>query len=222
MIKYSFIIPYRNESEKLSELVGVLTQFPEKFEIIISSCGVIDEALVKNPVVKVIESDYCSRGEQLNAGADAAKGEIFVFVHADTIVKENSLKKLIKTFNDPSVQVATFCLGFDKNNWLLNVYSYFSKFDSVFTTFGDQIICVKKNVFNSLGRFPNYRMMEDVAFLRTARRKFKIKKIDCKIITSAERFVRNGYIKTQIKNLIYLIKFLLGGDPDKIYDKYYA
>ena len=62
------------------------------------------------------------------------------------------------------IDIATFKMKFDSENILMKIYSWFTKFDSIFTTFGDQGIVVRRSFFNELGRFPNLPIFEDVEF----------------------------------------------------------
>ena len=63
--------------------------------------------------------------------------------------------------------------------------------------------------------------MEDVDLLRRARKIEKIKKLKKHVIVSSRRFESVGIIKTQIKSLVYILRFLSGTNPRELYSKYY-
>jgi GT2 family glycosyltransferase len=103
----------------------------------------------------------------------------------------------------------------------MDIYSWFTKFDSIFTTFGDQVIVIRRDFFNELNGFPNLTLFEDVELCKKARRKVKIYKLPAFVITSARRFEKRGTLKTQLLNGLYILQYLAGKDPEKIYKKYF-
>ena len=103
----------------------------------------------------------------------------------------------------------------------MNIYSWFTKFDSTFTTFGDQVIVIQRGFFNELNGFPKLTIFEDVELCRQARSKTKIYKLHAFVTTSARRFETRGAIKTQLLNGLYILQYLAGKDPDNIYKKYF-
>ncbi len=223
--KYSIIIPTLNEEEGIGKLLSVLTkeitEYNSACEIIIIDGFSNDETvnICKNFNTRIIYSGK-GRGIQLNSGAKIAKGEILIFLHADTLLPKNVFNTIDKSFNN-NINLATFKLKFDSNKLLYQIYSYFTKFETMFTTFGDQALIVKKDFFNKMGGFKNQKIMEDVDFLKRARKVTSMKKINDYVITSARKFEKEGLIKTQIKSFILIIKYLFGVSPEKIYQSYY-
>jgi hypothetical protein len=112
-------------------------------------------------------------------------------------------------------------MKFDKESFLMDIYSWFTKFDSIFTTFGDQVIVIRRDFFNELNGFPKLTIFEDVELLRRARKKTKVYKLPSCVTTSARRFEMRGTLKTQLLNGLYILQYLAGKDPDNIYKKYF-
>ena len=112
-------------------------------------------------------------------------------------------------------------MRFDKESFLMDIYSWFTKFDSIFTTFGDQVIVIRRDFFNELNGFPNLTIFEDLELCRKARSKTKIYKLPAFAITSARRFEKRGILKTQLLNGFYILQYLVGINPDNIYKKYF-
>lgn len=50
----------------------------------------------------------------MNAGARLARGELFLFVHADTIVPLGFDETLRKAFRDPEILMSTFLFGINR------------------------------------------------------------------------------------------------------------
>jgi hypothetical protein len=170
--------------------------------------------------VKVVNSSP-GRGLQLNAGVSVSSYDILIFLHADTFLPGNAFRDIETMFSDPRMLISTFRLKFDNRHPVLTFYSYFSKFDSIFSTFGDQGIVIRKHFLISLGGFKDFKLFEDVDLLRRARKFTSIKKMKSSVVTSARRFLRNGIVRTQILNLWYILNYLATGNTDKIYNKYF-
>ena len=209
-IKYSFIIPTHNEELFLSKTLKSIEKFEDK-EIIVVDGGsndkTIDIALKYD--AKIINS-VIGRGVQLNQGVFNSKGNILCFLHADTLLPDNAHELIELFFSDPNNNICRFKLGFDIDHWLLNRYKFFSKYDSIFTRFGDMFIAVRKEFFFEVGGYPNWKTFEDVDFLKRASDKSKIKVLDGEVISSSRTFIKYGFIKQQFYNGYLLTKYLIG------------
>lgn len=223
--KYSIVIPTFNEEETIKEVLTSLDQQTKihngNVEIIIADGYSEDQTinLCKEFDVKIVYSSK-GRGIQMNKGAEIASGDILVFLHADTFLPKNSFENIENILNNES-KIVTFRLKFDKDNFLYRLYSFFSKFDSIFTTFGDQVIIIREDFFKKLNGFKNQKIMEDVDLFKRARKVTKINKINKFVITSSRKFENEGLIKTQIKNFFLITKYIFGTSPEDIYQSYY-
>ena len=224
--KYSVIIPTLNEKviikKVLTDLNFLRENLPYSVDIIISDGGSTDGTIeiCNNFDVLLINSDE-GRGKQLSSGAKASKGNVLVFLHADVEIPNDLFLFLDSNFGTKG-KVATFRMSMNVKNLLYKIYSFFTRFDSIFTTFGDQGLIVSRKFYNLIGGIKEIPLMEDVDFLQRARNKTKIIKFKKELIVSTRRFDQVGIIKTQLKSFICIIQFLLGVDPDKIYKFYYS
>ena len=108
MKKYvSIIIPTFNEEKYLEPtLQGILNQdYDGQYEIIVSDSGSKDRTrdIAQKYTNKIITQEKRGIGVGRNAGAKEAKGEILIFVDADTILIYNTLTEIVKAFNDKRI-----------------------------------------------------------------------------------------------------------------------
>ncbi len=154
------------------------------------------------------------RGHQLCAGADAATGESLLFLHADSFLGDGAEHALRLALADPGFQIGTFRLRFAEAHPLYSFYCWFTRFDSIWSSFGDQGIIVRRTLYDRIGGFPLWPLLEDVEFLRGARRLARVRSLAGEIVTSARRFQQIGMLRQQIRNAGIILKFLRGVSPE--------
>ncbi|MBI3124021.1 MAG: TIGR04282 family arsenosugar biosynthesis glycosyltransferase [Ignavibacteriales bacterium] len=194
-----------------------LRKFVNDFEIIIADGGSTDNTLEickREKAILIISGR--GRGCQLNKGAKAASGEILLFLHADTLLPDDAFILLDEYFGKVENKICRFLLGFDVDHWLLDFYLSFSKYDSIFTRFGDSAIIVRKSLFEELGGFPNRSVFEDVEFFRKVTKNEKITILSSSVISSARRFMKNGVVKQQLINIYLFAYYFIGVSKNSI------
>jgi len=209
-IKYSVIIPTLNEEAFIARCIESAQNNIPGAEIIIADGRSADSTIeiCKSYKVKIVSSSK-GRGIQLNDGAKAASGDVLIFLHADTLLPDNAHNLIVNFFISAENKICRFLLGFDFNHKLLDLYTKFSKYDTLFTRFGDSAIIVRKDFFNQLNGFNNTETFEDVDFLKRAAKISKVKILNDAVISSSRRFIQNGIIKQQLFNIFLFIGYLL-------------
>ncbi|MBE9541397.1 MAG: glycosyltransferase, partial [Proteobacteria bacterium] len=93
-IRFSIIVPVLHESDTINSLIEHLerSEWDAGHEIIVAD-GSPDrdtiQAIGSEKVIKILAAK--GRARQMNAGASIAKGEILIFLHADTKLPHNAL-----------------------------------------------------------------------------------------------------------------------------------
>jgi glycosyltransferase involved in cell wall biosynthesis len=104
MNRFSIIIPVLNEAGEINDLISHLRglQGGRGCELI-----VVDGSAEKDTVKAITDPDVHGlssprgRAGQMNAGAAAAKGDILIFLHADTRLPMDALELIDKAMAQP-------------------------------------------------------------------------------------------------------------------------
>jgi rSAM/selenodomain-associated transferase 2 len=224
-IKYSVVIPTFNEENYIATLLEELDNQRKKLlynvEIIIVDGQSYDKTIeICGKFNTEILSSSRGRGVQLKRGSVSAKGNILIFLHADLLIPKEMFLYIDENFN-PTSDIAVFRMNYVEEKLLYKMYSFFTRFDSIFSTFGDQGLVISKENYNKIGGFKDLPVMEDVEFFKRARKFGRIKKFKEYITASTRRFKERGIIGTQLLSSLLIIKYLMGIDPKKLYEIYY-
>ncbi|MEO6003401.1 MAG: TIGR04283 family arsenosugar biosynthesis glycosyltransferase [Opitutus sp.] len=214
------VIPALHEAARIRETVTrARAQFPGAPVIVVdggSGDGTVERA--RTAGAEIVESTR-GRGLQCQAGAAAAAASgaaWLLFLHADTRLPDNAGEVVTRFIARPEANAATFRLSFDATNPFLRACAWFTRFDSVFTRFGDQGILIRRSCYEALGGFPAWPLFEDVELLQRVRRKTKLHSLPASVTTSARRFERRGVFRQQWLNARLLLRYLGGASPEAL------
>lgn len=220
----SIIIPALNESHNLSRLIPEIwskCKNAESLEIIVVDGLSEDDSKEKLSQfdIKFIESDIRQRSHQMNLGVSIAKGDIYFFLHADSILPDYFDEQILDQCMN--VDAGCFRMKFDQNKNFLRIYSFFTRFSHEIFHGGDASLFVKREVFQKLKGFDEgLDLMEDYEFCRRLRREFTYKVIPSYITTSARSYNRNGVIRLQWHYMMIQILFRLGASQERLISYY--
>ena len=221
-MKITVIIPALNEATNILRSLDSITGQHGEFEIIVvDGCSTDGTADVARRHARVIASEQRGRAIQMNAGAQHACGEVFVFLHADSCLPRNALSMLRSALADPKIVGGTFTLRFDSTQFLLRFIAFFTRFRFRFFHYGDQGIFVRRAIFEELGGFKQIPVMEDIDFLQRLSRRGCVTLIKKPVTSSARRFLRHGIIRQQLLDILLVVLYLLGVSPEKL-SKWYS
>src|SRR5262249_31152411 len=136
-------------------------------EIILVDGGSADNtvATARPWVDQLIQLDKPNRGAQLHAGAQKAKGDLFLFLHADTQPPSGWQEILEKSWLQADSSRAATAFSVDYGNetslrlaaWARNRQTLWRQ-----RIFGDQGLCTTSDIYARSGGFPQIAMMEDL------------------------------------------------------------
>ncbi len=122
----SIIIPTLNEEKYLPRLLeSIKKQSFSDYEIIVSDGNSQDKTreIATAGACLFITSDKRLPAHQRNEGARQAKGDVFLFLDADTVLPDNFLKNVYSEFKKRNLAAAGFYLKFDSRHWLYLAYN---------------------------------------------------------------------------------------------------
>ena len=208
----SIIIPTLNEGTTLGFFLRNLSAQPGEFEIVVADGGSSDgtlEILTHFPAVKLIRSSG-GRARQMNEGARQARGEILLFLHADTTLPDNALLEIEEVLADSSVAAGSFSLDFDHPARFFRMLSIFGRINHPFFTYGDQGLFLRASTFRRIGGFKEMPVMEDVEIQERLRKTGRFIKLREPVVTSARRYLRNGPIRQHFITTGVVLLYHLG------------
>jgi rSAM/selenodomain-associated transferase 2 len=215
----SIIIPTHNEAAYLPATMDALVARARPCEIIVADGGSKDKtvAVAAARGAIVIECAAKHRAAQLNAGARAAHGEVFLFLHADTILPLNGLERIAAALADREIVGGGFARRYDSPSLLLRLTSLLSEVRCRWSGWflGDQAIFVRRELFMMLGGFREYEIFEDLDFSRRLARTGRLVTLRPPVVSSARRFATGAWRRT-CEDFAMTCRYLCGEHPDAI------
>lgn len=158
------------------------------------SCPSCCEIRVTNGASRRVFTAPKGRASQMNAGAEFAKGEWLLFLHADTTLPGGAIRRLNELEADRTVQAGGFMHRFSGDDWRLKLISTLDNFRCARSRiiYGDQALFVRRSLFERLGGFPKQRVLEDVAFCEKLINVTKPLLLSPPVVTDSRKFVQMG------------------------------
>lgn len=221
-MKLSVIIPALNEAESIQRAIqSSHALLPH--EIIVADGGSTDEtvATAQQLDCRVIE---CARGRALqqNAGAAVATGDVLLLLHADSWLVPEARQQIQETLKSPAIPGGAFHHRIDADGILYRLVEAGDalRVCSTRIAYGDQGIFLRRKVFETLGGFPNVRLMEDVRLMKSLRDFGRLALLPGPLHVSARRWQKHGAIRQTLRNWCLLTAEQLGVHPDRLADLY--
>ena len=215
------VIPTYNAALCLGKTLDCVAPFKN---IIVSDGGSSDETkdIAKEFGATLIESAK-GRGAQLKAGFEAATTDWLLFLHADTQVDREAIVAVHRFVqeSDNQQRAGYFRFKLDDNSpqaakleetvaWRCAKFAL---------PYGDQGLLIRRNFLAALGGYAPIPIMEDVELVRRITKTHgenALINLEANAVTSADKFMRDGYKWRSTKNLFCLFLFWLKVPPHLI------
>jgi rSAM/selenodomain-associated transferase 2 len=214
----SVIVPTLNEERILAATLTRARQ-PGVHEIIVVDGGSVDATrAVAEPLADLVLSAPQGRAAQMNAGADAARGDVLLFLHADTRVPEGYTVAVAAACAQPGIIGGRFDVNLQPATWLLRLtgqlMNWRSRLSRIAT--GDQAIFIRREVFEQLGGYASIPLMEDIELSRRMKRAGRIACLRQRVTTSARRWQKHGVVRTILLMWSLRLLYFFGVSPARL------
>ena len=158
------------------------------------------------------------RARQMNAGAVVARGQWFVFLHADTRLPSGWTQAIDAANQDPNVNAGCFRFALDSPSMMARLIEVGvrARVASLGLPYGDQAIFVRREAFELLHGYADLPIMEDVDLVRRLGRRGRLFRSALPAITSARRWERDGWVGRTARHLALITLYFCGVPPDRL------
>ena len=220
MPRLSVIIPTLNEALCIAATLASLSELRRRgHEVIVVDGGSGDATVaLAHEFADQVLSSARGRAEQMNAGASAATGDVFLFLHADTRLPENADSLVLQGLVDAGADWGRFNVRIAGAHPLLRVVETMMNWRSRLTRIctGDQGIFVRREAFEAVGGYPRQELMEDVAISARLRRLSAPLCLREPCRTSARRWESRGVLRTIALMWWLRLRYALGAPPARL------
>jgi rSAM/selenodomain-associated transferase 2 len=226
MITLSVIVPTLNEAEGIvAHLTALQPMRRRGSEVIVVDGGSSDDTprLAEALADRVIAA-HRGRATQMNAGASYARGDVLLFLHADTRLPEHADSLLAKALADGRWVWGRFDVAIEGTHPLLRLVAWSMNRRSRVTGIatGDQALFVHRETLAEVGGFPEIPLMEDIALSRRLKCLGRPLCLREHVTTSARRWEQRGVLRTIVLMWRLRAWYWLGADPGRLAKAYSA
>jgi rSAM/selenodomain-associated transferase 2 len=213
--RLSVVVPALNEAAGIGAALEALAPLRARgHEVIVVDGGSSDgTARLAHGLCDRLLTAARGRAVQMNAGALAARGEAFLFLHADTRLPPNADEAILSSLK--THRWGRFDVSIEGRHPLLKLVAWAMNLRSRLTGIatGDQAIFVRREAF---GGFPEIALMEDVAFCKAMKRRGAPACLRGRVLTSARRWESRGVLRTIVLMWRLRLLYFLGAPPERL------
>lgn len=222
----SIIIPAYNAEADLPLCLASLMPGLESGllrEVLLIDGGSDDQTkrIAESTGAAVLSAPTKGRAAQLRHGAQNARGDWLLFLHADTVLSRDWAERVTAHISDMPNKAAAFTLAYRSDhpmarkvaaraNWRARVFGL---------PYGDQGLLISARHYKAIGGYAQIPLMEDVKIAQAiGKRRLTILSAEAR--TSAAKYERDGWRKRSSRNTSILLRYLLGAKPEKLAKHY--
>jgi rSAM/selenodomain-associated transferase 2 len=220
MTSLSIIIPTLNEAVGIAAALAAVADLRATgTEVIVADGGSYDRTLaIARPLCDQIAVAPRGRGAQMNAGSSLARGDVLLFLHADTRLPPAADRLVLDGLAQSKSAWGRFDARIIGRHPLLPMIAAFMNWRSRLTGIatGDQAIFVRRSAFTAAGGFPDIALMEDLVLSKRLLRFTRPLCLRACVATSGRRWDERGLLPTLLLMWRLRLAFYLGADPNRL------
>jgi rSAM/selenodomain-associated transferase 2 len=226
VIPLSIIIPALNEATHIATFLQHLAPLrADGAQVIVVDGGSSDATpALAQPLAGAVICAPRGRATQMNAGARSARGNVLLFLHADSRVPQGSAQLILDGLAQSGRLWGRFDVRIEGQHRLLPVIAWFMNLRSRLTGIatGDQGIFVSREAFEHCGGFPEIALMEDIALCKALGKLGPPLCLRARIATSGRRWEKHGALRTILLMWRLRLAYFFGADPARLAKIYYG
>ncbi len=216
----SVIVPVLNEEQRIVSALQALQALRHAgHEVIVVDGGSVDATCsMTNGLADQLLHCAPGRARQMQLGVSHASGELYWFVHGDTLVSEAAIREIQKLAESGSPVWGRFCASLSGHSWFFRVIEYMMNVRSRWTGIatGDQALFIHKCLYSEVGGWPGYPLMEDIAISRRLRKRQAPFCSSARVETSSRRWETQGVIPTILLMWSLRLAYFIGVSPERL------
>jgi rSAM/selenodomain-associated transferase 2/rSAM/selenodomain-associated transferase 1 len=218
--RLSVVIPTLDESEWLGALLGDIAELAGPHEVIVvdggSTDGTVEIAIRAG--AQVITSQP-GRGLQLRAGVGATEGRWLLIMHADCRLPREAraaLTDFLRDARDEDFAHFEFALEGKDAFWRFIEFGQRVRERMYGLVYGDQGLVVSRTLYDAVGGYAPWPVMEDVGMFNRLRRAGRGRRLGAPVVTSPRRYQGRGRWSQWMMNIGLITLFRLGVNPRRL------
>jgi rSAM/selenodomain-associated transferase 2 len=192
-------------------------------EVILVDGGSEDQTrrLAEGAGATVVSAPKTGRAAQLRHGAERARGDWFLFLHADTALSRDWAERAKSHIAERPSNAAAFTLAYRSDHPMAKVIARRANWRSrtLGLPYGDQGLLISRKFYGEIGGYPDTPFMEDVQIIRAVGKK-RLSILSAEARTDASKYERDGWRKRSWRNAFLITRYLLGATPEKLAKSY--
>ena len=235
LLNISIIIPLLNEADNMPQLIAHINGlYPPPSQVIVVDGGSTDDSVgiarrLLNDLSSVAQTaidwqfieSVAGRAQQMNTGAQQAKEDVLLFLHADTLLPMDAIDNIQQAMTQ--YDWGRFDVRLDSRDPLLKIVAMMinkrSRLVSIAT--GDQAIFIKRSLFERMNGYADQPLMEDIELCKRLKSIAKPACLKSKVTTSARRWQQHGTWRTIFLMWHLRFDYWRGVSPEVLRQRYY-
>jgi rSAM/selenodomain-associated transferase 2 len=215
-VRIAVVIPAVDEAERIRDAVSS-AQVPDA-QVWVVDGGSRDATLARAAAAgaRTLAAPR-GRARQLEYGWRASRGEVVLFLHADSRLPAGWAEAVRAALADPGVAGGAFRLRFDGAGaalrWLER--GAWLRARAFGLPYGDQALFARRAALEAAGGVPQAPIMEDLDLVRALRRQGRLVLLPLAVTTSPRRY-RGRALRHMLRNWVALAAWRLGVDRARV------
>jgi len=216
-VKLSVVIPAWEEADQIAD--AVRSARAPRVEVIVVDAGSADETAARaaEAGARVVQA-LPGRARQLQAGVRESRGDVLLFLHADTRLPADYQGAVEAALLDLGAVGGAFRLRFDQRGARLRLIEHAARARATLLgmPYGDQALFVRRTVLDAIGGVPQVPIMEDLDLVRAMRGHGRVVLLPLDVVTSARRHRARGPLRTAFRHNLAALAWAIGIERKRI------